>query len=357
VPAADRPRLRTRLALLYATAVVLLGTVLLAVVGLGAWTGRSTHEDGTATAATPTGNTGTVLVAVVAGLLIVALAAGPIGWALAGRAVRPLRELTTAAERAAADRLPGHGELGRYQEFAELSATLTGLYARLDAAYAAQRRFVADASHELRTPLTVQRALIQVVLADPDADAASLRAVCEELLRIGDQQERLVAALLALAQSEQHPVTTEPVNLAALASEAVIARGSAAAEKGLTVRTNVQPAMVPCADPTLLTSLIGNLLDNAVRHNIDGGRVDVATHQDGPHAVLTVRNTGPVIPADAVERILRPFQRLGAPRIQTGSTGLGLAIVRAIADSHHADLHVLPNPDGGLTVTVAFAAA
>jgi len=357
VPATDRPRLRTRLALLYATAAVLLGAVLLTVVGLGAWTGRSTHEVGAAAAATLAGNTGTVLVAVVVGLLVVALAAGPIGWALAGRAVRPLRELTTAAERAAADRLPGHGELGRYQEFADLSATLTGLYARLDAAYAAQRWFVADASHELRTPLTVQRALIQVALADPDADAASLRAVFEELLRIGEQQERLVAALLALAHSQLRPVTTEPVDLAAFASEAVTARGSAAAEHGLTVRTDTQRAVVARADPTLLTSLIGNLLDNAIRYNIDGGRVDVATLRDGPRVVLTVRNTGPVVPADAVDRILQPFQRLGAPRMQNGSTGLGLAIVRAIADSHHADLHVLPNPDGGLTVTVAFAAA
>jgi signal transduction histidine kinase len=358
VPATDRPRLRTRLALLYAAAAVVLGAVPLAVVGLGAWTGRSTHEVGAAPGAAPAGgNTGTVLMAVVVGLIVVALAAGPIGWALAGRALRPLRELTAAAEDAAADGLPGHGEFGRYQEFAALSATLAGLYARLDAAYAAQRRFVADASHELRTPLTVQRALIQVALADPDADATSLRAVFEKLLRIGDQHERLVAAMLALTQGAQRPVATEPVDLAALASEAVTARRSAAAERGLTIRTDIRRVVLARADPALLPSLIGNLLDNAIRYNIDGGRIDISTRRSGAHAVLTIGNTGPIVPADAVVRILQPFRRLDAARTQDGSTGLGLAIVRAIAAGHHADLHVLPNPDGGLTVTVAFAAA
>ena len=353
MPATDRPRLRTRLALLYATAAVVLAAVLLAVVGLGAWTGGSAGQVGTTAAAAPAGNTGSVLLAVVLGLIVVALAAGPVGWALAGRAVRPLRQLTTAAEGAGADRLPGHGELGRYQEFAELSATLTDLYARLDAAYAAQRRFVADASHELRTPLAAQRALIQVALADPDADATSLRAVCEELLRLGDQQERLVAALLALALGEQRPVAAGPVDLAALASDAVTTRAGA---HDLTTCTDLRRAVVARADPTLLASLIGNLLDNAVRYNTTGGRVEVATHRDGSRAVLTISNTGARVPADAVDRIVQPFQRLAAPRLHDGGSGLGLAIVRAIAGSHDADLLVRANPDGGLTVTVAFAA-
>jgi signal transduction histidine kinase len=292
--------------------------------------------------------------AVVVGLIVVALVATPIGWALAGRALRPLRELISAAEGATAERLPAPGALGRYEEFADLSATLTGLYTRLDAAYAAQRRFVADASHELRTPLTVQRTLIQVALADPDADATSLRAVHTELLGIGDQLERLVAALLALAQGQRGPVAAEPVDLAVLAAEAVTARRPAAA--GLTVHTDIQPAVAARADPTLLASLIGNLLDNAIRYNLDGGRVDVGTCAHGTRAVLTISNTGPVVPEDAVDRILTPFQRLAAPRTRNGGSGLGLAIVRAVAESHGADLRVMPNPGGGLTVTVGFAA-
>jgi signal transduction histidine kinase len=355
VPATERPRLRTRLALLYAAATVVLGAVPVAVVGLGAWTGRSTQAVGAVAGAGTASNTGPVLMAMVVGLIVVALVAAPIGWALAGRALRPLRELTSAAGGATADQLPEHGELGRYEEFAELSATLAGLYTRLDTAYAAQRRFVADASHELRTPLTVQRALIQLTLADPDAEATSLRAVCAELLRIGDQQERLVAALLALAHGQQGPVATEPVDLATLAADAVTARGSATA--GLTIRTDIQRAVVARADPTLLASLIGNLLDNAIRYNLDGGRIDVETRSWGTLAVLAISNTGPLVPADAVERILQPFQRLAAPRMQSASIGLGLAIVRAIADSHGADLRVVPNPGGGLTVTVGFPAA
>ncbi|HST82940.1 MAG TPA: HAMP domain-containing sensor histidine kinase [Kineosporiaceae bacterium] len=349
----ERPRLRTRLALLYTTAAVVLGAIPVAVVGLGAWSGRSTQAAGAAPGPGAVSNTGPVLVAVVVGLILVALVAAPIGWALAGRALRPLRELASAAEGATADRLPEPGEVGRYEEFADLSATLTGLYARLDSAYAAQRRFVADASHELRTPLTVQRTLIQVTLADPDADATSSRAVFAELLGIGDQLERLVAALLALAQGEQSPVATEPVDLAALAAETVAARGPTAAD--LIIRANLQPAVVARADPTLLASLIGNLLDNAIRYNLDGGRVEVETRSRGMRVELVISNTGPVVPEDAIEEILRPFRRLAAPRMQGGSSGLGLAIVRAIADSHGADLRVVPNPGGGLTVTVGFA--
>ena len=133
MPATERPRLRTRLALLHAAAVVVLGAVL-AVIGLAAWTGQSTHAVGAAAGEGTASNTGAVLVAVVVGLIVVTLVAAPIGWALAGRALRPLRELTSAAEGATADRLPEHGELGRYEEFADLSATLAGLYSRLDAA-------------------------------------------------------------------------------------------------------------------------------------------------------------------------------------------------------------------------------
>jgi signal transduction histidine kinase len=355
VPATERPRLRARLAMLYAAATVALGAVPVAVAGLGAWSGGSTQPAGAEPYPGVVGNTGPVLLAIALGLVVVSIVAAPIGWALAGRAVRPLRELTLAAEGATADRLPRPGDLGRYEEFADLSAALAGLYSRLDAAYAAQRRFVANASHELRTPLTVHRALIQVTLADPDADATSLRAVCEELLRIGDQQERLVAALLALAQGQQGPVAIQPVDLSALAAEAVTARGSAAA--GLTIRTEIQPAIVARADPTLLTSLIGNLLDNAIHNNLDGGRVDVQTRSRGTQALLVISNTGPVVPEDVVDRILQPFQRLAAPRMPTGGSGLGLAIVRAIADSHGADLRVTPNPEGGLTITVGFVAA
>jgi signal transduction histidine kinase len=355
VSATERPRLRTRLALLYTTTAVILGAVPVAVVGLGAWTGESTQAVGADGGAGTASNTGPVLAAVGLGLIVVALMAAPIGWVLAGRALRPLREISRAAAGATADRLPEHGELGRYEEFADLSATLAGLYGRLDSAYAAQRRFVADASHELRTPLTVTRALIQVTLDDPHVDATSLRAMCAELLRLGDQQERLVGALLALAQGQQGPVATEPVDLAALATEAVTARGSGVA--GLDIRTDIQRPVLARADPTLLASLIGNLLDNAIRYNRDGGWVHVETRSRGTRAELAISNTGPVVPPDAVEEILRPFQRLAAPRMQDGGSGLGLAIVRAIADSHGADLRVLPNPGGGLTVTVGFAAA
>lgn len=357
MPATERPRLRTRLTLLYTAAAVILGAVPVGLVGLGAWSGGSTEAVGPDPGQPGpdlSGNTAAVLSAVAVGLIVVALVAAVIGSALAGRALRPLRELTAAAGSADAERLPEHGELGRYQEFAELSATLSGLYARLEAAYGAQRRFVADASHELRTPLTLQRTLIQVALADPDADVASLRALGEELLRAGEQQERLVAALLALAQGRRGPQGGRPVDLAALTDRTLTARRPAAAH--VVLSTDLQPAVVAGADPTLLSSLIANLLDNAIAYNHDGGRVDVGTGTPGGRAVLVIGNTGPLVPPGAVEQILQPFQRLGPPRRHSDGSGLGLAIVSAVADSHGADLRVVANPGGGLTVTLSFAA-
>jgi signal transduction histidine kinase len=360
VPATERPRLRTRLALLNTTTAVVLAAVPVTVAGLGAWSGRSTRTVGTTTGASATSNAGPVVLAAALGLVVVALMAAPVGWALAGRALGPLREFTAAAAHATADRLPKPGELGRYEEFAELSATLAGLHARLDATYAAQRRFVADASHELRTPLTVQKTLIQVALAeldDPagaDAVAASSRAVFVELLRIGDHMERLVAALLALAQAQQGALAAEPVDLAEITADAVSSRGAPIA--GPVVHADLNPAVAAAADPTLLAGLVGNLLDNAIRYNVDGGRVDVATRRQGTRAVLTVSNTGPVVPPAAVEEILQPFRRLAASRTGRENSGLGLAIVRAVAERHGADLRVVPNREGGLTVTVAFEA-
>jgi signal transduction histidine kinase len=333
------PRLRTRLTVLYAVAIAVLGAGLAAVVVLPFWSGGHTEPVG-GTGKASSGDVGVL----VFGLVVVALVAVLLGRWVAGRAVRPLEQLAYAARTAHPERLPGRGEPGWYREFADLSATLSTLYARLDAAYSAQRRFVADASHELRTPLAVQRTLIQVGLAEGE--------VRDELLRVNDQQERLVAALLALAQGQQSARAHDTVDLAAVAADALASR--LALTTGLRVDADLRAAVVADADPTLLASLVGNLVDNAIRYNVDGGRIAVRTDQ----GVLTVANTGPVVPAEAVERIQQPFQRLATGRTDSSErSGLGLAIVRAIADSHQAALRIRPQADGGLHIDVIFPGA
>ena len=161
-------------------------------------------------------------------LLLTALAALPLGWFASGRMLRPLREITARARTISAGNLHERLALsGARDEFTELGETLDELLARLEASFDAQRRFVANASHELRTPLTVERTLLQVALADPNASAETLRATCEELLATGRDQERLIEALLTLASSERGLERREPTDIGALAT-----RGARAAAPG-----------------------------------------------------------------------------------------------------------------------------
>ncbi len=217
--------------------------------------------------------------------------------------------------------------------------------------FAAQQRFVANASHELRTPLTVERTLLQVALADPNASAAKLRATCEELLASGREHERLIEALLTLARGERGIEHPEPVDLSVLAGRAL---GAVASEIGAArITTALDPAPTT-GDPALIERLIANLIDNAVRHNDGRGEVDVRTTQDRGAAVVSVGNSGAVIAPEDLERLFEPFRRLHGDRRADGHHGLGLSIVRAIAAAHSAALNVVPQLGGGLMVTVRF---
>jgi signal transduction histidine kinase len=214
---------------------------------------------------------------------------------------------------------------------------------------------VANASHELRTPLTAERTLIQVALADPDADAATLRSTCEQLLVLGEQQERLIEALLTLACSERGVERWDRFDLAEVAGKVIAGRQGGAERRGVRIDATLGAAPAT-GDPSLAESLVANLVDNALRHNVADGRVEVVTRADGGRAVISVGNTGPRVSADEVDRLFQPFQRLGSERVgHDGGHGLGLAIVRAIAGAHGAALTASARAEGGLDVEVSFA--
>jgi signal transduction histidine kinase len=294
------------------------------------------------------------LVAVIAGSLL-------LGWLIAGRNLRPLRAIIATSRDISARNLHSRLALtGPRDEFTELGETLDGLFGRLEASFESQRRFVANASHELRTPLAAERTLLQVALADPAASLDSLRAACQEALVLGDQQERLIAALLTLASGEGGVERWEPFDLADIARRVLAAR----APDGIVVDTapgseaafGVETALghaVAEGDARLAESLVANLVDNALRHNVPGGRVTVSTGVADGRAVLAVSNSGPVVPAAEVDRLFQPFQRLTGERLH-GGHGLGLAIVRAIAEAHKASLKARARPEGGLDVEVGF---
>jgi signal transduction histidine kinase len=290
---------------------------------------------------------------------LLALAAIAIGvlaaWWLAGRFLRPLRAMTTAAQEISATNLDRRLSLeGPDDELTELGRTLDDLFERLQASFESQRQFVANASHELRTPLAGQRTLLQVALADPDADAPGLRSTCEEALELSGQQERLIDALLTLATSERGVESWEPFDLAQLTQDIVLSRRPDAERHGVQIDANLDEAHA-VGDPGLVASLVANLLDNAIRHNAADGAVEISTSAtpDGPR--LTVSNTGAVVPFVELERLFQPFQRLGAQRVgPADGHGLGLTIVKAIATAHGANLTARPGPQGGLDIQVTF---
>jgi signal transduction histidine kinase len=225
----------------------------------------------------------------------------------------------------------------------------------LEDSYQAQRQFVANASHELRAPLTRQRALIEVALASPEADLASLQKAHERVLAAEQHLEQLIDALLALSRGQAGLERRERLDLAALTSEAIVAHESELT--GFDLRTTLDPAATP-GDPRLLERLITNLIDNAIRHNTPGGHVEIATGTRDRHAFVSIANSGPAVPPEEIQRLLQPFERLGGARTGHNSGhGLGLSIVQAIANAHGADLDAHARPEGGLTIEVAFPVA
>ncbi len=284
-----------------------------------------------------------------AGMVLISAA---LGWLVAGRVLRPLREMTAATRRISADSL--HERLaadGPADEMKDLADTIDGLLARLEAAFTAQRRFVANASHELRTPLAMLRTSVDVAMAKPDAPAAV--AVLGGKLHEGlEQAERLLEGLLALARAQHGPGgDTELVPLAGVLSSEITARHRAAAAGSVRVDQAGPDAWVR-GNRALLSRLAGNLIDNAIRYNVPGGWVRART-EAGPAVVrLIVENGGPVLEPDRVADLGQPFRRLADRTGSAAGTGLGLSIAAAISDAHGGTMRLHARPEGGLRVVI-----
>ncbi|MFC5754632.1 sensor histidine kinase [Actinomadura rugatobispora] len=282
-------------------------------------------------------------------MLLVSLA---LGWFVAGRVLRPLRTMTTTVQRISARNV--HERLsftGPRDELKDLADTVDGLLGRLEAALDSQKRFVANAAHELRTPLTLERALLEETLTDRRPTVEAFRTAFERILTISVQQGRLLESLLTLATSERGLDGRVPVDLAALTDQVLAARPEPS--DGPRLYPRIEPATT-AGDPALVERLVANLVDNAMRYNVPGGSVDVATGSRDGQAVLSVSNTGPVVPPEQVARLLEPFQRLDRSARGDGHHGLGLSIVHAIALAHGGTLSALPRPGGGLVVQATF---
>jgi signal transduction histidine kinase len=288
-------------------------------------------------------------------LAIMAVISGLLGWLVAGRVLRPLRTITATTRQISEASLHQRLALpGPRDELRSLADTIDGLLERLEASFDAQRRFVANASHELRTPLAAARMLLEVAVSDPDATVDTFRQTCMQALEEGEHQEQLIDALLALAQSQRGIDQREPVDLSHLTHAVLQAHRSDSASREVRFDVSLEPTLI-LGDRRLAERLVSNLVENAIRYNVAHGEVHVRVGTRAGQAALEVANTGPVVAAEDIERLLQPFQRLTQDRASfREGLGLGLSIVAAIAAAHHAVLDVQPREQGGLRIEVCF---
>jgi signal transduction histidine kinase len=279
-----------------------------------------------------------------------------LGWIVAGRVLAPLRVITARTRRISHENLHERLALdGPSDEIKQLSDTIDDLLARLETAFDAQRRFMANVAHELRTPHTMMRTSLDVAAGKPQPISEDARVLSGKVRQGLDQADRLVESFLVLARAEGGGLTdAEPVALPPLVRSAVTARQEAIAELNLTVRAELRRSEI-VGNEMLLRRLVANLLDNAVRHNRPAGFIHLITEADGASARLIVENSGPVISPREVTRLLEPFHRDGAERTSSsGGVGLGLPIVSAIAAAHDGAVTLSARPGGGLTAAVEF---
>jgi signal transduction histidine kinase len=302
-----------------------------------------------------------LFIAALIALGVMTVASVALGWVMAGRALRPVRKMTAAAQRISEENLHERLALtGPDDEFKELGDTMDGLLARLESAFAAQRRFVANASHELRTPLTTMRASLDVAMAKPEPVPPQTAVLAERLRAELDKTDALLEAFLMLARAQhRHLPGYAALPLDYVVGAALADQAAAIAAMNLTVQDTSGPGGAWVAgDEALLSRLVGNVIGNAVGHNVDGGWITITTQTDGSRASLVVENGGPVLDQRQVDELAQPFRRLGADR--TGSdqgSGLGLSIVAAIAEAHGGTLDLQARDRGGLRVRVELPAA
>jgi signal transduction histidine kinase len=286
------------------------------------------------------------------GLGAMTVASGGLGWFVSGRVLRPVRAITETARRASDQHLGERLALaGPRDELRELADTFDDMLERLDLAFAAQRRFVANASHELRTPLTVMRTAIDVALAKPSRTTPQLEDMATRVRRHIDRAENMIEALLVLAISDQGVASRELLDLSAVAEDALEFAAPGITRLGLQVEAELSPAETT-GDQQLIERMVWNLVDNAVRHNEPGGWIRVTTGPYGPGVVLTIANSGALVPADAVPTLFEPFRRIVSHGRADGGVGLGLSIAQSVSAAHGAELDVRSQPEGGLFISV-----
>jgi two-component system sensor histidine kinase VanS len=359
IPALHRLSIRARLTLTYTALILLTGAVMLAVVfavlaivpgyafTAGPFPYGSTHD-----VYEITGRDDVLrlfVIVSVPALLVVGGIGGVVSWLVAGRLLRPLRDIITTADRLGAGTLDARVDVsGPPDEIRDVGATLNRMLDRLETAFVSRSRFAANASHELRTPLATMKTMLQVALRTPDGPDRT--QTLERLLVTTDQMIRMTTALLDLARGDE-PIDARPVSLRDEVAAALLAVDAERLARRIVVSVQLDD-VVELGNRPLLGQLVGNLIRNAVVHNVSGGSLRVVL--DARSSELRVENDGEVIPADEVHELTEPFRRRHRTRTNGSGHGLGLPLVAMIAAVHGAELALTPRAAGGLTASARF---
>lgn len=275
-------------------------------------------------------------------------------WFAVGAGLQPLKLLKKEVRQRTAERLEPVSMVGVPDEVAPLTQALNDLFARLQYAFEAERRFTADAAHELRTPLAALKTQAQVAMrATEDAER---QIALENVLRGVDRATHLLEQLLTLARVDPDAAATghEPLELRPLAASVLAHLAPFARERKIELSLEDGAAGKVVGNPAQLAVLMRNLLDNAVRYTPEGGSVSVSIRHDRDATVLEVCDTGPGIPEQEKAQVLERFYRI--PGSAAEGSGLGLSIVQRIAELHHARLELAGGDNGkGLKVSLFFA--
>jgi signal transduction histidine kinase len=365
----SRRTVRMRLTVLYCVLFVLSAVVLLAITnGVGSSTSQTTtvtsggaQQGPTVAIQAQTATSHQYLLGSAIALGVMAVVSVAAGWLVAGRVLRPLRAMTATTRRISADSL--HERLaidGPGDELKDLADTIDALLERLDGAFAAQRRFVANASHELRTPLATMRVSLDVAVAKPGPVPPGTITLADQVRAELDKVDQLLDGLLVLARAQHGALPGRAVlPLDHVVSAALAAQEDAITAKNLTTQhvSGSDGIWVEGSQP-LLRRMADNVIGNAVCHNRDGGWIRITTTVDNGAARLTIENGGDILDPAQAAGLAQPFRRLGADR--TGSddgAGLGLSIVAAITQAHRGSLQLHARPGGGLKVTITLPLA
>ena len=279
-----------------------------------------------------------------------------VAWFLAGVPLRPVGRVTQAARRvglsgqldARLESVHTRDEIGRLVE------TFNHMMDRLENAFVAQRRFVADASHELRTPLTTIRGNLELLKRNHAVHEPEMNEALQDVIDEAERMSRLVQGLLALARADAgQKLARAPVRLDELVR--VVHREAQRVSDGVAVRLDAVEAAEVIGDSDALKQLLLILVENGVKYTPSGGNVTLDLHYEGEDAVLAVRDTGVGITSEELPHVFERFYRSPTAR-SSGGTGLGLAIARWIAEEHGADIRVASRLGAGTTFTVRLQA-